>query len=127
MRITRYLVAVLAVALSSGCGLIPTGPSSSDAFTYEVTGTGTLGLTQLTYASPTAGAIQTSKDLNVSAFESPVLTGFGQNANATPAITATATANGSGLACVTARILKNGNQVKESHDCGSPTITVSAK
>lgn len=130
MRTSRIgLLAVLAIAFAvTGCSrLFSTGPSSSDAISYEVTGTGTVGLTALTFASPTAGAQQATANLNLGAFESAVFTGWGQNAGADPSITATATGAGSALACVTVRIMKNGAEVKAQHGCGSPTVTVTAK
>ncbi len=119
------LLAVLAVA--SGCALFQGSTQPSDAISYEVTGTGTVGLTAITIASPTAGAQQLTKDLSAGAFESALFAGWGQNATAEPAVTATAAGAGSALACVTVRIIKNGHTQVEAHDCGSPTITVSAK
>jgi hypothetical protein len=127
LRRAPVLVLAILAALASSCAWFPSGPSSSDAVSYEVTGTGTVGLTAITIASPTAGAQQVTKDLNVSPFESALFAGWGQNATASPAVTATGAGAGSALACLTVRIIKNGHEQVASHDCGSPTITVSAK
>lgn len=116
---TRRVVFVVLALLVAGCGwLTPSGPSPSDAVTYQVIGTAVTGSALITYTSPSS-VVQVTANIN-SPWQSGVIAGYGQFIDQRASITVTA------FGCATAQVLVNAKVEAERAGCGQP-ITVTAQ
>lgn len=132
MRSFRLALALSLVLASTACGwLNPFAPStlkSTDAISYQVSGTGVAGNTIIVnYTVPVSvadplGVRQETKTLP---FASTVLGGYSLFAKQGASITATADGSPGNAACLNVDVLANGDIANHAEGCGQH-VTVTA-